>query len=142
MEGRDKSGKFAKGNKIGNRFQSSAGNGLAAVNGVKGGKAKAETINKRRHWKEILQTICDEHITMNMPDKTQKSVTLEEAVLYGQIKEAMAGNTNAAKFVAILLEEYSEKNRLELGGGIDCNISFKDAMCGIDTTITEEDMYE
>lgn len=140
MAERDKKGRFAEGHKpMGAATQRG---GQAVENGRKGGIASGEAKRERKHWKELLQAICGEKVQIKMPDKSDKTVTMEEAVLYGQIREAMKGNTQAAKFIATVLGEYVEKQELTGDPTSPVVLSFKEALKGIDTTVKDEELFE
>lgn len=103
---RDEKGKFAKGNKAGGLSRS---NGEATKNGRKGGIASGEARREKRKWREMLEDLLELPIEITLPDKSKKSVTMNDAILFGQIKAATAGKTEAAKFLAQLKGELVEK---------------------------------
>lgn len=111
MNNRDKKGQFTKGNNAGKRF---VAGGEQAATARKGALAKHNKEQERKRWREILHEIADERITINMIDNTERTVTLSEAILYGQIQEAIKGNTQAAKFVAIVMGEYTEHTETDI----------------------------
>lgn len=59
---------------------------------VRGGRVKG-TPNRSTVYKRILDT----KMKIKLPDGTQKTMTLYEAVALGQVQSAMKGNTNAWK---------------------------------------------
>nr|WP_296960730.1 hypothetical protein [uncultured Mediterraneibacter sp.] len=72
--------------------------------GKKGGKASGEARRRKANFRKTLNLL----LTTEIDNEEWKSVleslgvecTLESALLMAQIKEAMLGNTQAAKFVA------------------------------------------
>lgn len=113
MEGRDEKGRFAQGNKSPAQFKRGGKQSeVARQGGIASGVAKRE----KKKWSEMLREICDQPFTIKLPDGKKSEGTLAEGVLYGQIREAIKGNTKAAKFVATLLGEYVEKSETMLNG--------------------------
>ena len=106
MADRDEKGKFAKGNKAGGLSRS---NGEATKNGRKGGIASGEARREKRKWREMLEDLLQTPIDIKLPDGDMKRVTMNDAILLGQIKAAAAGKTDAAKFLAQLKGELVEK---------------------------------
>lgn len=79
--------------------------------------------NRATVYKKILET----KMKVTMPDKTQKVMTLYEAVALGQVQSAMKGNTNAWKEIQdSLYGKMTEKT--ELSGEVTTNVrKFSDA---------------
>lgn len=111
---RDEKGRFIEGNKP--KGAAIQGSGKAAENGRKGGIASGEAKRERKHWREVLEELLSLPMEIKLPDKTSRQGTINEGLLIGQIQAAMKGNTNAAKFVASMLDEYVEKNETTLKG--------------------------
>jgi hypothetical protein len=111
---RDEKGKFAKGNKTPTQFNSG---GIAAEMGRKGGIAKGEKAAEKRRWKDMLEDLLQLPIEIKLPDGAKKLVTMNDAILFGQIKAATAGKTKAAKFLAQLKGELIEKQ--EINGNLN-----------------------
>ena len=112
MNERDEKGRFTKGNTFGKKSRFSGG--TAAEAGRKGGKATGEAKRERKHWKEIIEMICDNEMDIPMPDKTKKHGKVDEAIIWGQVRQAILGDTRAAKFLATMLGEYVERNETDL----------------------------
>ena len=113
---RDEKGRFIEGNAAGSQFKPSSTDGTATEAGRKGGIASAEAKRERKHWREVLEELLSLPMEIKLPDKTSRQGTINEGLLIGQIQAAMKGNTNAAKFVASMLDEYVEKNETTLKG--------------------------
>lgn len=107
---RDEKGKFAKGRK-------GRSSDEARANGAKGGIESGKARREKRKWREMLEDLLELPIEITLPDKTKKSVTMNDAILFGQIKAATAGKTEAAKFLAQLKGELIEKQ--EINGNLN-----------------------
>lgn len=99
---RDEKGKFAKG-------RQGRSSDEARANGAKGGIESGKARREKRKWREMLEDLLELPIEITLPDKSKKSVTMTDAILFGQIKAATAGKTEAAKFLAQLKGELVEK---------------------------------
>jgi hypothetical protein len=140
MADRDEKGKFAKGNKLGNRFKA---NGAQTEIARKGAIASNKKQAERRHLREIAQSIAKEMIEVSLPDKSKKMMSFDEALIFGQYQKAITrGDTKAAKFIAIMLGEYVEKQELLGDPTSPVVLSFKEALKGIDTTVKDEELFE
>lgn len=103
---RDEKGKFAKGNKLGNRFDA---NGAQTEIARKGAIASNEKQAERKRLRELAEIIANETISTTMPDGSKRSTTFSEALIIGQYREAMKGKTEAAKFLATIMGDFVEK---------------------------------
>lgn len=112
---RDEKGKFAPGNKAGTLFRT---DGEQSEIARQGGIASGEARREKKRWKDLLEKLLDLPINIKMPDKTEKKTTMSEAILIGQIRAAMAGKTEAAKFLAQLTGDLVEKKEIDLSGKI------------------------
>lgn len=85
-------------------FTSNQSREEAVRNGRKGGKASGEARRRKADFRKTLNML----LTAKIDNEEYKPIlealgvecTLESALLMAQIKEAMAGNTKAATFVA------------------------------------------
>lgn len=108
---RDEKGRYKKDHHPLREFRSE---GEAKSNGKKGGVASGKARRERKRLREIAQIVATEEIEVTMPDKTKKKTTFDEALVIGQYKQAISGKTEAAKFIATILDEYVEKKEENL----------------------------
>lgn len=75
--------------------------------------------NRATVYKKILET----KMKVTMPDKTQKTMTLYEAVALGQVQSAMKGNTNAWKEIQDSIHgKIVDNQKIEHSGSIATNL--------------------
>ena len=84
-----------------------------------GGIASGEARRRKRAWRECAEIIGEWDITMPLPGGVTKEMTYNMAAILKQYQKAiMEGDTNAVKFLAKLLGEYTEKHEVEAKGTV------------------------
>jgi hypothetical protein len=84
-----------------------------------GGIASGEARRRKRAWRECAEIIGEWDIAMPLPGGVTKEMTYNMAAILKQYQKAITkGDTNAAKFIAKLLGEYTEKHEVEAKGAV------------------------
>ena len=84
-----------------------------------GGIASGEARRRKRAWRECAEIIGEWDIAMPLPGGVTKEMTYNMATILKQYQKAITkGDTNAAKFLAKLLGEYTEKHEVEAKGTV------------------------
>ena len=87
--------------------------------GRKGGIASGESRRRNRTLRELAQIISEKKVNMPMPDGTKEEMTYDAALVQSMYQKAVTrGDTKAAKFIATLLGEYTEKHEVEGKGAV------------------------
>ena len=98
---RDENGRFAKGNKLGNRFDSKE----APAQGRKGGVKSQEVQKERRIWREELSDVLMQKTYLI----TGECVTKNREVMERLVDRCLEGNVEALKVAARILGEDTQK---------------------------------
>lgn len=84
-----------------------------------GGIASGEARRRKRAWRECAEIIGEWDIAMPLPGGVTKEMTYNMAAILKQYQKAITkGDTKAAKFLAKLLGEYTEKHEVEAKGTV------------------------
>lgn len=97
-------------NLTGPKFQSGE---EAAKKGKAGGIASGVARRAKRNLREIFEAIRTEQITVTMPDKSTRTMQMDEAAALAMYQQALKGNVKAMTLVATLLGEYEQKVKVE-----------------------------
>lgn len=82
---------------------------IARAGGIASGAAR----RAKRNLREIFEAIRTEQITVTMPDKSTRTMQMDEAAALSMFQQALKGNVKAMTLVATLLGEYEQKVKVE-----------------------------
>lgn len=82
---------------------------IARAGGIASGAAR----RAKRNLREIFEAIRTEQITVAMPDKSTRTMQMDEAAALAMYQQALKGNVKAMTLVATLLGEYEQKVKVE-----------------------------
>lgn len=78
-----------------------------------GGIASGAARRAKRNLREIFEAIRTEQISVTMPDKSTRTMQMDEAAALAMYQQALKGNVKAMTLVATLLGEYEQKVKVE-----------------------------
>lgn len=84
-----------------------------------GGIASGEARRRKRTLRELAEILAERKVAMPMPGGGTEEMTYDMALVQSMYQKAVTrGDTKAAKFIATLLGEYTEKHELEAKGAV------------------------
>lgn len=84
-----------------------------------GGKASGEARRRKRTLRQIAEILAERKINMPLPGGGTEEMMYDMALMLSMYQKAITkGDTKAAKFIATLLGEYTEKHEVEAKGAV------------------------
>lgn len=84
-----------------------------------GGIASGEARRRKRTLRELAEILAERKVAMPQPGGGTEEMTYDMALVQSMYQKAVTrGDTKAAKFIATLLGEYTEKHEVEAKGAV------------------------
>lgn len=84
-----------------------------------GGIASGEARRRKRTLRQIAEILAERKINMPLPGGGTEEMMYDMALMLSMYQKAITkGDTKAAKFIATLLGEYTEKHEVEAKGAV------------------------
>ena len=84
-----------------------------------GGIASGEARRRKRTLRELAEILAERKVAMPQPGGGTEEMTYDMALVQSMYQKAVTrGDTKAAKFIATLLGEYTEKHEVEGKGAV------------------------